>query len=1046
MLIKTGSFHPELEDALLEDLAASGRPGEIVPLAVVVPSVHVRRYLKEVITRELGRSLLGVHLLTFHGLALRMAQEGGEHSLEPAPPRALEALIALLLGQGDYPERLRGLRETSGGGRALRRTLRALGEARVPPDPKAKDPLLRLYADYERARRERGLGTPADVTVRATSVSSKSPFLASLRHLFYYGFYDLTQVQLDFLEAVAAARPATLYFPLRRKHPAFRFAERFLDRHLRGTVQAAASPAPETGKRMALASALERLFSEEVPASGRKVPLKLIEVSGPEAELRAVAKEIWRRVEEEGCRFDQIGVVARTLDPYLAELDRVFREHAIPYRSSAVEPAGSHPKVRGVRLLAALLRGRFLREEVIGLLGSPFLKAETVAGKGVSVRPDRWDAWTRRLGVVEGEGDWERLLRRASGKGKAVGEEPLSLEDLRSLSRAVGFLMKETERFPRKGGWDIFVGRFEELLLKVLDLDVENEGERSASLRDSLLDAIRSLRAMGQVSREASRGEFLAALDRSLADLALPLGGEEGVRVLDAMAARSLKFRRLFVLGMTEKAFPRFIREDPFLRDGLRRELARRHGVRIPLQLEGYDEEKLLFYLLLAGAAEEVVLCAQRSDTEGKPLVPSWYRDELLRAVGSEVPVASVPRRMEDWLGGRRSGYAPYLLTPREGRIQHLLRGGDPDSSLPHLREGLRVVRELDAPDRHLGERDGVVGPLPWHAETFRGRGCSPTALKRYAECPFQYFARSVLELEPLEEPERHLALDPPQTGELLHRVLEKFFREGSDCRLWSRERSPSPPEALRLLERSAREVFEEYARSRPVGSPLGWSQSQETLLRLLRAYAEGICRELGGKDGFLPVRFEEEHRASFPDGKGVPEILRGRPIYGRIDRIDRRGERFRVVDYKFTWKSKPDVEQKNLELAAVRGFNFQPPFYLLLAARAMEEEGCREGEVEFHYLAPRWDEEEDRIVSFPSVSWGGALGRRVLEVLAQTLAGIEEGLFFIQPFDGEKGYCARCDFASICRKSHSATRYRVEADARPHAHGAVRENEVPDD
>ena len=49
---------------------------------------------------------------------------------------------------------------------------------------------------------------------------SGSSFLNGLQRLFYYGFYDLSQVQLSFFESVTHVVPTTLYFPLQDR-PAF---------------------------------------------------------------------------------------------------------------------------------------------------------------------------------------------------------------------------------------------------------------------------------------------------------------------------------------------------------------------------------------------------------------------------------------------------------------------------------------------------------------------------------------------------------------------------------------------------------------------------------------------------------------------------------------------------------------------------------------------------------------------------------------------------------------------------------------------------------
>src|SRR6185295_2436945 len=124
-----------------------------------------------------------------------------------------------------------------------------------------------------------------------------------------------------------------------------------------------------------------------------------------------------------------------------------------------------------------------------------------------------------------------------------------------------------------------------------------------------------------------------AALQRHVEESAVPVSqdAETGVRVLDAMAARGLPFRALYVLGLNERVFPRHIREDAFLRDASRRFLEVDLGFKIQEKLAGFEEEKLLFYLLANAATERLTLLGLRSDEAGRPLVPSMYLDEVRR-------------------------------------------------------------------------------------------------------------------------------------------------------------------------------------------------------------------------------------------------------------------------------------------------------------------------------------------------------------------------------------------------------------------------------
>src|SRR4029077_1687620 len=159
--------------------------------------------------------------------------------------------------------------------------------------------LFTLHAAVMEASRSLGVGSPDDLAASLNRDLSGSSFLNRLQRLFYYGFYDLSQVQLSFFEAVVRVAPTTLYFPLQDR-PAFLFARQFFERHL--------LPIADTHD--------DRSREEEGTATTQLVELSVTNVIGVEEELATVCREILTLVEVNGYRFDEIGVVARTLEPY----------------------------------------------------------------------------------------------------------------------------------------------------------------------------------------------------------------------------------------------------------------------------------------------------------------------------------------------------------------------------------------------------------------------------------------------------------------------------------------------------------------------------------------------------------------------------------------------------------------------------------------------------------------------------------------------------------------------------------------------------------
>ena len=161
----------------------------------------------------------------------------------------------------------------------------------------------------------------------------------------------------------------------------------------------------------------------------------------------------------------------------------------------------------------------------------------------------------------------------------------------------------------------------------------------------------------------------------------------DGVMVLNATAARGLSFRALFVLGMNEGVFPRTIREDAFLRDRDREVLERDLGYKVSQKLAAFDEEKLLFTLLVGAARERLYCSFQRADDSGRVLAPSWYIDELKRALhdnGRESETISIPRSITE-----------KTATPPFDRQDLLLAGGTGDSTDARSPRSHRADRSL---------------------------------------------------------------------------------------------------------------------------------------------------------------------------------------------------------------------------------------------------------------------------------------------------------------------------------------------------------------
>ncbi|TAJ22301.1 MAG: PD-(D/E)XK nuclease family protein, partial [Nitrospirae bacterium] len=748
---------------------------------------------------------------------------------------------------------------------------------------------------------------------------------------------------------------------------------------------------------------------------------------------------------------------------YETVLPRVFVQHGIPFVSTLGRALAEFPFIKTAMQLLQLRVAGYRRDHMMDLLSSPFLRLSCLLPQGPLPRPDLWDLASRRLGITKGLDEWRRLTGfqdaglslRDDEEGEGAGPR-IPAEQIRAAWSVVTALTEAIGDVPETASWAEYVMHVQTLVDRFLD-PLAGGAASSASEQPDLLcrafrDSLGELRELARFGPEVSLLDFVATLRRLVDETTVPVGPTEssrgvGVQVLDAMAARGVPFRALYVLGLNEKVFPRHIQEDAFLRDAPRRFLEADLGFKIQEKLTGFDEEKLLFRLLCDAARDQLTLLYQRTDDAGRMLVPSSYLAGIRsQAGGAEVMVPRrLTRKFEEGLS-----YRVERLTPIETGIKLLLDRIVPRQLLEVVHpagrlvmRGLHALRAQETVASTLGAYDGLTGPLASFWLRLKQRGLSPTSLQEYATCPFRYFAGQVLRLDSLVVLEVEDQIGPIELGVLAHGILrachERLHREG-----YFAMPSRSSVDPLTVLEEAAHRVFGQFALTHPVGFPVVWGLHQERLLGFLRDVLREDLAELSA-GGWEPILFEEPLTGTL---EAVGAVETGDPetvsIAGRLDRVDWSAARnaYRIIDYKFKASREPDTLDKNLPLGAVRGLRLQPPLYLAMAGSGMSGRltqagvtGC-EGEgmtpsaegVWFYYLAQRWEARHGQALTraeFPGNAWTAGLREPLERVLRHVLGGIKAGRFFIYP----DGYCEHCDYRLTCRTTHQPTSWRARSD-----------------
>jgi len=168
----------------------------------------------------------------------------------------------------------------------------------------------------------------------------------------------------------------------------------------------------------------------------------------------------------------------------------------------------------------------------------------------------------------------------------------------------------------------------------------------------------------------------------------------------------------------------------------------------------------------------------------------------------------------------------------------------------------------------------------------------SVTALRDYLACPFRFYLRHGLRMEEVDPEPREL--DAMNFGTLCHAALKALTAEPG------LRRSTDPVVLADFLRGEVRRVLRDSHGPRltvPLRVQLASAEKR------LAAFADWQAQSV--RDGWQTIHTE----LSFADLIGAPWTLGGLEIRGRIDRVDVRGNDWRIIDYKTSDAPRPVVE-----------------------------------------------------------------------------------------------------------------------------------------
>lgn len=992
-----------LEQRFVDLVREAKRDDPLTPVNVVVGSNLQHIYLRRLLARSLG-AVANVRFLTMLDLAGEVfLSKRPAAELRPLPDGAQVLLLETVLERS--LSRRGAAADAAGLPQAVAATLRDLREGRVTPAEVGAMPsprewlhdLSRAFSSYQRELApfldrtrlfEEAVQTPDDDVEALTP----GPVLV-------YGVYDLNALQLTLIAKLARSRTVTFLVPWQADAEQFTYATTTIDRLRASGFE------------------LEAAGDDTQPARGDR---KIFSCADRQAEVEEAVRRALEDLED-GVPPAEIAILHRLDQVFDEMLAGVLERAGLPFYLASGRPVRRSAVGRAALNLLQLMYDEPRRGTLLELLSLPCTKLDWVED-GLPSRPARWEALSKEFGLVKGWDEFRNVLALQLATveaGDPDERQELFKEQVTGFLKVVEAFAAEAEGIAALTTWAEHAGFFTDLLGRLAPR------ERDGDAFSAITDRLSMLAVLDDAKVPVSAARFRDAAEAAVRQAVISGGyfQKDGVFVGSVMAARMLRFRRVYLLECSERTFPPVIRQDPLLLDDERAEIngASLDGF-LPIKRDRLEEERLLFELACQAGMERVTFGysrhAARSSTVRLP--SSFVLDEAQSLSGVFLSAPALERAAPAWflrmpsrIGfyGHSDGDALRALDASDLRFHILEEGGRAAIDAvrpvwPDLGRLSKLRKERN--ERRFGPYDGIVPPELLAGQPVLDRDLSASALSDYAVCPYRFFLSRVLGLRAREEPEETLEIAPVERGNLVHKILERFVDRYLEA----------GGEWAQFLERNAallEQIMEEEFAALPQGIrglTLTWRMIKEQVAAELHTYIEE--ERLGAAGGWQPAATE-----LWFDGVTLDAGKRKLTVRGRIDRLDRSPEGIRVVDYKTGrggW-DKPDGYR--------RGGSLQFPIYLHAAAQT-ESVPLADCSAEFHYVSER--------AGFERLALTGAelsADGRFEAVLGAMAEGIESGAFFYRPGNARSN-CRFCDFRDVCHGQVEQHSLRKEPGSRP--------------
>lgn len=382
--------------------------------------------------------------------------------------------------------------------------------------------------------------------------------------------------------------------------------------------------------------------------------------------------------------------------------------------------------------------------------------------------------------------------------------------------------------------------------------------------REFLFQFLTLLNRMAEVMGDAQNVDqpkaFLRLFRQVVKAQKIPFSGEplKGLQIMGVLETRNLDFKHVFILSLNEGAFPSFGSKGSYVPYHLRK------AYRLPTVEHQDAIYSYLFYRVIQRAENVFLMYNSETDPLGQGEM-SRYLQQLV----FESP-----------------------LKLARSVIHNSVQPRTPDPIVIHKSESvLALLARLN---------EGNAG----------FRGISPTALTTYLECSLKFYFRHIVKVREAKVVEEDL--DARVLGNFVHKVMEKFYKQAVARRNDKTIEADDFVNKELTIERLIDQEFISVYRLDPHRTVT--YEGQRLIVReVVKRFALAI---LTADERYAPFSMEALEQAGLLYSVKISHAPGFVVLGGTIDRIDRKGNRVRIIDYK---TGKDSLKFKSIEELFIR-------------------------------------------------------------------------------------------------------------------------------